>query len=292
MLRGEKYYSPHTCESYRRDLSQFGYYLDKQEINSWQAVGDEQVRLYAAHRYRGGRKSRTIQRELSAIRSFFRFLVGEGILKHNPADDVNAPRADKPLPKTCDVDAIDQLLQPGDGTNHLLLRDLAMFELMYSSGLRLAELVNIDLADINLAQQQVLVTGKGDKMRYLPIGSKAVSAIQRWLQRRQLFVRTTRQQALFLSNQGKRISKRNVQDRLNQLARRRTLDQHLTPHMLRHSFATHVLESSSDLRAVQEMLGHANIATTQIYTHLDFQHLARVYDGAHPRAKRKNESVK
>jgi len=169
----------------------------------------------------------------------------------------------------------------------LLVRDIAIFELIYSSGLRLAELVSIDLDDIDLTQQQVVVTGKGNKTRYLPVGSKAVSAIQRWLKLRQDYSKDVNLPALFLSRQGKRISPRNVQSRLNQLIQRQALDQHISPHMLRHSFATHLLESSSDLRAVQELLGHVNIATTQVYTHLDFQHLAKVYDAAHPRARRK-----
>ena len=164
---------------------------------------------------------------------------------------------------------------------------MAIFELIYSSGLRLAELVSIDLDDIDLAQQQLVVTGKGNKTRYLPVGSKAVSAIQRWLQLRQDYSKDVNLPALFLSRLGKRISPRNVQSRLKQLIQRQALDQHISPHMLRHSFATHLLESSSDLRAVQELLGHVNIATTQVYTHLDFQHLAKVYDTAHPRARRK-----
>ena len=169
----------------------------------------------------------------------------------------------------------------------MLVRDVAIFELIYSSGLRLAELVSINLDDIDLAQQQLVVTGKGNKTRYLPVGSKAVTAIQRWLLLRQDYSKDVNLAALFLSRQGKRISPRNVQYRLNQLIQRQALDQHISPHMLRHSFATHLLESSSDLRAVQELLGHVNIATTQVYTHLDFQHLAKVYDAAHPRARRK-----
>jgi integrase/recombinase XerC len=287
MLRSEKYYSPHTCTNYRRDLNQFRNYLAKQDIESWKQVGYSEVSGFAAQRHRQGRKSRTIQRELSSIRSFYQFLIRNALVAKNPALEVRAPKSDRPLPKTCDAETIDRLLSVDDPSDGLQVRDVAIFELIYSSGLRLAELINIDLDDIDLPQQQLIVTGKGNKTRHLPIGSKAVSAVKRWLKLRQDFTRDSQQSALFLSKQGKRISPRNVQSRLNRLIQRRALDQHLSPHTLRHSFATHMLESSSDLRAVQELLGHVNIATTQVYTHLDFQHLARVYDSAHPRAKRK-----
>ena len=288
MLRSEKYYSPHTCTNYRRDLYQFRNYLAKQDIESWKQVGYSEVSGFAAQRHRQGRKSRTIQRELSSIRSFYQFLIRSALVAKNPALEVRAPKSDRPLPKTCDAETIDRLLSVVDDSDGLQVRDVAIFELIYSSGLRLAELINIDLDDIDLPQQQLIVTGKGNKTRHLPIGSKAVSAVKRWLKLRQDFTRDSQQSALFLSKQGKRISPRNVQSRLNRLIQRQALDQHLSPHTLRHSFATHMLESSSDLRAVQELLGHVNIATTQVYTHLDFQHLARVYDSAHPRAKRKS----
>jgi len=287
MLRSEKYYSPHTCTNYRRDLNQFRNYLAKQDIESWKRVGYSEVSGFAAQRHRQGRKSRTIQRELSSIRSFYQFLIRNALVAKNPALEVRAPKSDRPLPKTCDAETIDRLLSVDDDSDGLQVRDVAIFELIYSSGLRLAELINIDLDDIDLPQQQLIVTGKGNKTRHLPIGSKAVSAVKQWLKLRQDFTRDSQQSALFLSKQGKRISPRNVQSRLNRLIQRQALDQHLSPHTLRHSFATHMLESSSDLRAVQELLGHVNIATTQVYTHLDFQHLARVYDSAHPRAKRK-----
>jgi len=287
MLRSEKYYSPHTCTNYRRDLNQFRNYLANQGIESWKQVGYSEVSGFAAQRHRQGRKSRTIQRELSSIRSFYQFLIRNALVAKNPALEVSAPKSDRPLPKTCDAETIDRLLSVHDDSDGLQVRDVAIFELIYSSGLRLAELINIDLDDIDLPQQQLIVTGKGNKTRHLPIGSKAVSAVKRWLKLRQDFTRDSQQSALFLSKQGKRISPRNVQSRLNRLIQRQALDQHLSPHTLRHSFATHMLESSSDLRAVQELLGHVNIATTQVYTHLDFQHLARVYDSAHPRAKRK-----
>ncbi|MCP4433562.1 MAG: tyrosine recombinase XerC [Gammaproteobacteria bacterium] len=286
MLRSEKYYSEHTCRNYQRDLQRFYQFLQKINISAWQKVQYGEISAYAAFRFRNGKKSTTIQRELSSIRSFYQFLVQQKKLKNNPARDVSAPKADQLLPKTCDADRIAQLLRNDGSEDELLVRDLAIFELIYSSGLRLAELVGINLQDIDLSQQQLVVTGKGNKTRYLPVGSKAREAIQKWLKIRGNFLRDNTP-ALFISKLGKRISARNVQSRLNHLGQRQSLDQQLSPHSLRHSFATHLLESSGDLRAVQELLGHANISTTQIYTHLDFQHLAKVYDGAHPRAKRK-----
>ncbi len=288
MLRSEKYYSPHTCLNYRRDLNQFQAYLAARDIDSWEKVNYNLVSGFAAQRHRQGRKSRTIQRELSSIRSFYQFLIRNNVVAQNPALEVRAPKTDSPLPKTCDAETIDRLLQLPQDSDGLQVRDVAIFELIYSSGLRLAELVNIDLDDIDLAQKHLIVTGKGNKTRHLPIGGKAVVATGRWLKLRQDYCQDTKQKALFLSKQGRRISPRNVQNRLKALIQRQALDQHLSPHMLRHSFATHMLESSSDLRAVQELLGHVNIATTQVYTHLDFQHLAQVYDAAHPRAKRKS----
>jgi integrase/recombinase XerC len=287
MLRSEKYYSAHTCSNYRRDLNLFQGYLQGLNIENWAEVGYADVSGFAAKRHRQGRKSRTIQRELSSIRSFYQYLIHNSVVSKNPAREVSAPKPDKPLPKVCDAETIDRLLRLNDDSDPLLVRDVAIFELIYSSGLRLAELVSIDLDDIDFAQRQLIVTGKGNKTRYLPVGSKAVSAVQRWLPLRQDYCKSASQSALFLSRQGKRISPRNVQSRLNQLIRRQAVDQHISPHMLRHSFATHMLESSSDLRAVQDLLGHVDIATTQVYTHLDFQHLARVYDAAHPRARRK-----
>ncbi len=287
MLRTEKYYSEHTCRNYRRDLDSFCRYLEKTGVNNWSAVRYNEVSGYAAFRFRNGKKPATIQRELCSIRNFFQFLVHLKKLNNNPAREVRAPRAGRPLPKVCDADLIGQLLKNDDGQDDLTTRDLAIFELIYSSGLRLAELVKLDLDDIDLAHRQMVVTGKGNKTRYLPIGGKAGEAVQRWLKIRGNYLRDD-SNALFLSKRGKRISPRSVQDRLATLIKRRSLDQQLSPHSLRHSFATHLLESSGDLRAVQELLGHANISTTQVYTHLDFQHLAKVYDSAHPRAKRKS----
>ncbi len=287
MLRSERYSSAHTLSNYRRDLERFAAHLRARGIDDWRRVAHDEVGAYAARRFREGRKSRTIARELSAIRSFYQHLIRHRVVADNPARDVKAPRADKPLPKTCDAEALDRLLRPADDGDPLEMRDLAIFELIYSSGLRLAELVGIDLDDIDLRARRLTVTGKGNKTRQLPVGRKAAAAVARWLEHRRAMARDD-EKALFVSRRARRISPRNVQSRLERLIRRRALEQNLSPHVLRHSFATHLLESSSDLRAVQELLGHANIATTQIYTHLDFQHLAQAYDAAHPRARRKS----
>jgi len=289
MLNSEKFYSPHTCKNYQKDLKLFAEYLQTRHIKRWQDVDYTLVSAFAAQRFRQGKKGNTIQRELSSIRSFYKYLLRQQIVAHNPALDVKAPKTAKQLPKTCDTEQLEQLLKSRPGDSPLRLRDLAMFELIYSSGLRLAELVSLNLTDINLDQRQLVVTGKGNKTRYLPVGRKAVAALQHWISVRHQLVRENDDNAVFLSQQGKRLSPRSIQSRLNNLSRQQALPMHLSPHMLRHSFATHLLESSSDLRAVQELLGHADISTTQIYTHLDFQHLAQIYDQAHPRAKKRSD---
>lgn len=287
MLKSEKYYSPHTCKNYSRDLNLFSEFLQSNEIQQWQDVDYRTVSAFAAQRFRQGKKGNTIQRELSSIRSFFKYLVRQRVLTSNPAIEVKAPKTAQKLPRTCDTEQIDQLLKTRSNDNDLTIRDLAMFELMYSSGLRLAELASLNLQDIDLSQRQMVVTGKGNKTRYLPVGRKATEALHKWLKIRRGYAKQASETALFTSKQGKRISHRSIQSRLNRLIKSQSLGLHVSPHMLRHSFATHLLESSSDLRAVQELLGHADISTTQIYTHLDFQHLAQVYDKAHPRARRK-----
>ena len=227
-----------------------------------------------------------------------------GVVKNNPVIGISAPKIPKKLPKTLDVDQVSQLLSPykksgtekskannskNPGEDNLVLRDHAMMELFYSSGLRLSELANLNMNDIDLRDGSMRVVGKGKKTRDLPIGSKAIEAMQIWLQARKLLLNVQEnenEKAVFLSQNGKRLSNRSIQMRLKEWAVKKDIGSNLHPHMLRHSFASHMLESSSDLRAVQELLGHADISTTQIYTHLDFQHLAKVYDKAHPRAKK------
>ena len=248
------------------------------------------IRNFAGSRRRRGVSARSLQRSLSAIRGFYNYLLREQLIENNPVADVRAPSIEKKLPNLLDVDEINRLLTEGP-QNPLKLRDHAMMELMYSSGLRLAEIVNLDINDIDLPQAQVLVVGKGNKSRYLPIGTVACKALQRWLDARPNIV-AENEKAVFVNNRGLRLSPRAVQQRMAQLGREQGMEKHVHPHMLRHSFASHLLESSGDLRAVQEILGHADISTTQVYTHLDFQHLAQVYDRAHPRAKKTHKPEK
>jgi integrase/recombinase XerC len=284
-LRNERRLSPHTLESYRRDLRRLQEYCDSAEISDWEALDSFAVRSYVAWRHRKGIGGRSLQRELSAIRSLYNYLLRERVVGSNPALDIPAPKAEKRLPRALDVDQTGALMAiPGDGP--LTLRDKAIMEMIYSSGLRLTELVSLDNDSIDHADATVRVTGKGGKTRVVPVGRAALAAVAAWLRVRGQLA-PLEEKALFVSRNGRRISPRNVQQRLGQWAQRQGLSTHLHPHMLRHSFASHILESSGDLRAVQELLGHADIATTQIYTHLDFQHLAKVYDQAHPRARKR-----
>lgn len=286
-LRNERILSSNTQLSYRRDLTQFVDFCVQHAIATWRDVDEHTVRAFVAWRHRGGLGGRSLQRELSAVRSFFGFLLDEGLAGHNPARAVRAPKAPRRLPEALDVDQAACLVSiPGD--DDLSLRDRAILELFYSSGLRLSELVGLDLADIDLCEAMARVTGKGRKTRDVPIGRYAVAALQAWVSRRAMLVNEG-EQALFTSRRGGRISRRNVQQRIRTWAQRQGIQTRVHPHMLRHSFASHMLESSGDLRAVQELLGHADIATTQVYTHLDFQHLANVYDRTHPRARKKKD---
>lgn len=281
----ERRLSPHTDSNYRRDLERFVEYCDRQGVDDWQRLDSQHVRSFAAAEFRRGQSPRTIQRRLSALRSFCNFLQREGVLSANPALDVQAPKAKKRLPKTVDADQMNRLLSFRTD-EQLGVRDKAIMELFYSSGLRLAELTALDLADIDLRDRTVRVTGKGNKTRIVPVGRFAVEALSRWLRERATLAEVGTQ-ALFVGQGGRRLGPRAVQARIAGWAKRQGLGLHLHPHMFRHSFASHLLESSQDLRGVQELLGHANISTTQVYTHLDFQHLAKIYDAAHPRAKRK-----
>jgi integrase/recombinase XerC len=283
-LQTERRLSANTRIHYRRDLGELLGWCDQAGIDRWGDVDTHHVRQYAAQCHRRGLNGRSIQRRLSALRTFFNYLLREQAVQRNPGLDVRAPRSEQHLPDTLNVDDINHLLT-GGSEDTLGLRDHAMLELFYSSGLRLAELVALDLGDVDFAERMVRVTGKGAKTRVIPVGSKAISALQAWLlvRPRQLAAGET---ALFTSRSGKRLGHRAVQQRIKQWARRKGIPGDLHPHTLRHSFASHVLESSGDLRAVQELLGHADISTTQVYTHLDFQHLARIYDAAHPRARK------
>jgi len=287
-LHYERRLSPRTLSGYRRDLEGFLAWLGEHGVDDWARVDSQHVRSYAAGRHRQGLSPKSLQRHLSAIRAWFRFLLREGGVRANPADGVRAPKVTRRLPHTLDADQLAHLMDlPGDGP--LDRRDRSIMELFYSSGLRLAELVALDLTDMRSSDGLLQVTGKGNKTRRLPIGRFARQAIEDWLAVRPELA-CANETALFVSQRGTRLSPRSVEARLRQRAIEQGMPRHVHPHMLRHSFASHVLESSGDLRAVQELLGHADISTTQVYTHLDFQHLAQVYDEAHPRAKRKKKS--
>jgi integrase/recombinase XerC len=285
-LAAERGLSPHTIAAYGRDLNRLYRFTRESGIEQWHQLTVRQARLYPAKLNREGLASSSIQRMLSAARSFFRFLVKQGEADNNPFETVTAPKSAKKLPATLSVDEISGLLDADDNSADAL-RDLAILELFYSSGLRLTELSSLDANGIDLAQGEVRVTGKGNKERIVPVGARAISAIRDWLQVRKSLAGPN-ETAMFVNQKGGRLTNRGIQYRIDRWARKKGLGRHLHPHMLRHSFASHVLESSGDLRSVQEMLGHADIATTQIYTHLDFQHLAKVYDSAHPRAKSKS----
>jgi integrase/recombinase XerC len=292
MLRIERRLSKHTELSYRSDLAAFTGWCRSAGISNLASLDDSQLRQFAASSHRSGLKPRSIQRRLSALRGFFGFLIRDGVLKHNPAIGVRAPKGEKRLPPALDVDRMSRLLDvlpPAAGSAEpglLQSRDRAIMELFYSSGLRLGELVGLDVGDIDLNDRVVRVLGKGSKTRIVPVGAKALTALRAWLTLRSTLVAPD-VRAVFVSQRGQRLGARAVELRVASWARRQGLDVKAYPHLFRHSFATHLLESSQDLRGVQELLGHANISTTQVYTHLDFQHLARVYDQAHPRARRR-----
>lgn len=289
-LRSERRNSPHTCSNYQRDLERFLMFLSEAgSLQRWSEVTHHLMRRHVATLSRAGLGGRSIARHLSSIRRFFDYLIREGIAHDNPAQGIQAPRREKRLPTVVDVDQMQQLLD-AEPSDSLEGRDLAMFELFYSSGLRLAELVGLDLSALDLRDGQVRVLGKGGKERDLPVGRKAREALRAWLAERGAYA-AAGEQAVFVSRRGRRIHPRTVQARLRRWGLKTGADRRLHPHLMRHSFASHMLESSGDLRAVQELLGHADISTTQVYTHLDFQHLARVYDHAHPRAQRRRQSA-
>ena len=285
-LRSEKRLSVHTQSSYKRDLEKFSESCQQYSLAKLADIKSQHVRQMVARLHRQGLAGKSLARWLSALRSFFEFAMRNHWSTTNPADGIQAPKSPKKLPKTLDVDQTAQFVEIA-GDSSLALRDRALLELIYSSGLRLAEVVGLDIGDVDLSEGLVTVTGKGSKQRVLPVGSHAITALKNWLPQRKLLLKNPDEPAIFISNRGTRITHRAVQLRMQQHSLNQGMDTPVHPHMLRHSFASHMLESSSDLRLVQEMLGHANISTTQIYTHLDFQHLAKVYDSAHPRAQRK-----
>lgn len=283
-LTHERRYSALTLKAYRRDLEEF--VAHARACGRDEAAWDQaQVRAWLADQHRHKRSPATIQRKLSALRSFLAYLVNEGVLAHNPADGVRAPKKNRPLPKALEVDRLSHFLDNMPRDDALALRDRAVLELFYSSGLRLAELAALDCATVERGRSWQ-VTGKGGKTRMIAVGETAMRAIRDWLAVRGELADPA-EPALFVSKRGGRLSPRAIQQRMEVWGQRLGLGQHLHPHMLRHSFASHLLQSGGDLRGVQELLGHANLSTTQIYTRLDYQHLARAYDAAHPRARRK-----
>ncbi|MDN5871683.1 MAG: tyrosine recombinase XerC [Nitrococcus sp.] len=288
-LHSERRLSRLTRQHYLRDLEALLRYCSDVGLVGWEQVSPDHIRGFIAWRHRGGLAGRSLQRMLSSIRALYRYLIREGAARHDPAIGARAPKSARRLPEALDVDEMAQLLDGPLAASPLLVRDLAMFELMYSCGLRLAELAALPSSAIRAGQSELRVTGKGQKTRLVPIGRQARDALARWLTLRPGLARPD-ESALFVGRGGNRLAHRAIQARLQRLAQRQGLRRGVHPHMLRHSFASHLLESSGDLRAVQELLGHAHLGTTQVYTHLDFQHLSRVYDAAHPRARRKPQA--
>jgi integrase/recombinase XerC len=293
-LRHERRLSPHTLDARRRDLQGFMAFAEQARIEQVASIDVHQVRAYLMRLRRAGGHASSVARQLSSLRMLLRYCEERGWLAHNPAADVQAPKKPRPLPKTLSREQIGTLLDVPEaadaGDPRLLLRDHAMIELFYSSGLRLAELLGLDLEAFSADLQEVRVFGKGARERIVPVGGKARSALERWLELRAEFA-LPGERAVFVGQRGRRISRSTIAQRLHDAARRQGLDARLHPHRLRHSFATHMLEESGDLRAVQELLGHANLSTTQIYTHVDFQRLAKVYDAAHPRARKMHDGL-
>ncbi len=285
-LRSEKGLSLHTQRNYKQQLETMAQHLAEMGLKDWSQVDAGWVRQLAGKGMRESMKASSLATRLSSLRSFFDFLILRGEMSANPAKGVSAPRKKRPLPKNLDVDEVNQLLEVNED-DPLAIRDRAMMELMYGAGLRLAELVSVDVRDVQLRSGELRVIGKGDKERKVPFSGMATEWVGKWLHVRGDLA-APGEPALFVSKLGTRISHRSVQKRMAEWGQKQSVASHISPHKLRHSFATHMLESSNNLRAVQELLGHENISTTQIYTHLDFQHLAQAYDQAHPRARKKN----
>lgn len=283
-LRVNRRLSPLTVEGYQRDLDRLFQMAEEQGESDPSALNHHVLRSMAARLHRQGLGGRSVARWLAGVRGWYRYLQKHQIISENPAEGIRPPKSPRKLPATLEVDDVGILLDLPDD-EPLAIRDKAMLELFYSSGLRLAELAVLDWSHLDFKQQRVRVLGKGNKERILPVGRYAVQALENW---REVYrtLPVGEQLAIFVSLKGRRLTHRAIQLRLAYWSKRLGLGQHVHPHKLRHSFASHLLESSGALRAVQELLGHANISTTQIYTHLDFQHLAKVYDKAHPRAKK------
>ena len=282
-------YSAHTVKNYRRDLDKLIEFCSTHNIDDISRLNASLLRQWVATLSRDKLSATSIQRHLSSTRSLYKFLARSRSDLDDPTAGVKAPRTPRTLPKSLEPDQVNQLLNHPSVTA-LMARDLAIAELLYSAGLRLSELVGANLNDLDRNEKVITVIGKGQKTRVVPVGGPALTALAEWMKYRPMGKEALGYDSpLFVTQRGKRMSPRAVQDRLRQLAIKHGMTQRVHPHVLRHAFASHLLESSGDLRAVQELLGHANIATTQIYTHLDFQHLAKVYDQAHPRAQKRSK---
>ena len=290
-LLHQKQYSENTVNNYKRQILDFINYL-AERVKDWPKVSSQDIRLWMAHHHRNGASAATIGLKLSSLRGFLDYLVSQKIIKTNPALGLRGPKKPKRLPKNIDVDSLNHFIDSLPESEPIEIRDKAMIELLYSAGIRLSELSSMNLDSINFNDQTLRVLGKGRKIREVPFGTAASKLLRKWIKNRVSFIKDPNEKALFLSNRGQRLGNRSIQQRLNYWGKRQGLTDVLHPHKLRHSCATHVLESSSDLRAVQELLGHASISTTQIYTHLDFQHLAKTYDAAHPRARKNKKDNK
>jgi len=286
-LKYERRSSSHTITSYKTDLIDALQFFEAQNISTWQDVKEATIRALLAFRRSQKISARTINRQLSALRTFFRYLIRIGILTDNKAMRVTAIKTTRALPKALDVDQMAKLLAI-PASNTTAIRDIAIIELLYSAGLRVSEIASLNIHDIDLKQQQTPIMGKGKKSRLALIGRFAIKALEQWILIRNTLVEPN-ETALFVNNKGKRLSTRSIQYRLYNMGIQQGLETRVTPHRLRHSFASHLLESSNDLRSVQELLGHANLSTTQIYTKVNFQHLANVYDQCHPRARKQSK---
>ncbi len=297
-LSSQRGYSTHTIKNYQRQLKAIIRSLNHQppsaEIPSitinWADIPAAEIQHQVSRWHQQGLSARSIATRLSALRGLYVYLIKQGLCKVNPAKHIRAPKVEKRLPKQIDAESLSVFLEQIPQHSAIASRDRAIMELFYSSGLRLSELISLNTNQFTQPFEMLRVTGKGSKQRDLPVGKKALAAITIWLNYRQEFLKTPDEKALFISSRGSRISSRTVQQRLNYWAKKLALPSHLHPHKLRHSCATHLLENSENLRAVQELLGHASLSTTQVYTHVDFNHLAKIYDKAHPRAHQLEDS--
>lgn len=281
-LKSEKQYSQHTLDNYLRDINRFDEFCNKQSLSEWHLIDEQHIRQFVSQVHRQGLGGKSIQRLLSALRRLFRFLLVNRKIKINPAANIRAPKSEQKLPDVMPPQQIDRMLQT-NSSEPLVIRDHAILELLYASGLRLAELISLNINDINWQDKYLSVVGKGRKERRCPFGSQAAKKLKQWLKCRDLMINDG-ELAVFVSNRGNRISASSIRARIQKLCQEKGIDQRVYPHLMRHSFASHMLEASQDLRVVQELLGHAHLKTTQIYTHLDFATLAKTYDAAHPRA--------